>query len=1087
VLTRLTAPAWYTDANLLSLVICRAVNLSVEGGNCDASCFAYATLGLLAGPRFDDYRAGFRFGRLGYDLVETRGLKRFQARTYMNFGNVVLPWTRHVREGRDLVRRAFKAANETGDLVFAAFCCHHVNTNLLAAGDPLDEVQAEAEFGIAFAQKMRFGLGIDFVAVQLALVRTLRGSTPHFGCFDDEQFDERGIERRFSENPNLAIAECWYWIRKLQARFFAGDYAAALESSERAQPLLWTSPSLFDTAEYHFYGALARSASCESAAAGQRPQHVEALVAHHRQLEIWAANCPENFENRAALVGAEIARIEGRALDAMGLYEQAVRSARENGFVHNEALANELAGRFYLDRGLEKNGHAHLRDARACYALWGADGKTKQLDRLYPHLAAAERHRPAADNGSPVQQLDVASVVKASHAISGEIVLADLVDTLMRIVLENAGAQTGHLLLLRDERLVLTAEAGIEQQRIQVRLHRDPAPPESALPASIINYVRRSRERVLLADATQSNLFSTDGYFASRQPKSVLCLPIMRRSTLIGLLYLENNLATHAFTSERVTVLELLASQAAISLENALLYTQLREREARIRRLVESNVIGVHFWDLSGGLTEANDAFLRTVGYSRQDLLSGNVSWASMTPQEYRAADAHAIEELAQSGTFQPYEKEYIRKDGERVPVLLAGAAFEGSSEQGVAFILDLTERKAAEAELARSEEVLREQASLLDLTHDTVFVRDMDDVITYWNHGAEELYGWHREEAVGKTAHQVLQTRFPEPLAEINAQLLRTDRWEGELVHTKRDGAQVVVASRWALQRDERGDPVAVLETNNDITEQRMREHEREEMQRRLQQAAKMEAIGRLAGGIAHDFNNVLSGILGYGETLVEETPEASPLRRYAQNMLTAANRGRALVDQILTYSRSQRGKRTPVDIVGVVAETLELVRGSLPANVRLEARVPESPLIVIGDATQLHQAAMNLCRNAIQAMSAGGTLRVALEAADVADERALSHGTLRPGRHVCLSVEDFGCGMEEATLSRIFEPFFTTKEIGQGTGLGLSIVYAIVADAGGVIDVKSAVKQGSTFAIFLPLVGIAAAAPAETGEYVR
>ncbi|MEA2808342.1 MAG: hypothetical protein QOJ17_2483, partial [Rhodospirillaceae bacterium] len=225
VLSKLSQPAWHTDANLFSLVICRAVNLSLEGGNCDGSCYAYVVLGVIAGPRFGDYQAGFRFGRLGYELVEQRGLKRFQAGTYMNFGNVVLPWSRHVRAGRDLVHRAFEAANQIGDLIFAAYCYHHVNTNLLAAGDPLDEVQVEAERGLAFAQKMRFGLGIDFVAPQLGLIRTLRGSTPNFGCFDDEQFDELRIERRFSENPNLAIAECWYWIRKLQARFFAGDYA----------------------------------------------------------------------------------------------------------------------------------------------------------------------------------------------------------------------------------------------------------------------------------------------------------------------------------------------------------------------------------------------------------------------------------------------------------------------------------------------------------------------------------------------------------------------------------------------------------------------------------------------------------------------------------------------------------------------------------------------------------------------------------------------------------------------------------------------------------------------------------------------
>jgi signal transduction histidine kinase len=260
------------------------------------------------------------------------------------------------------------------------------------------------------------------------------------------------------------------------------------------------------------------------------------------------------------------------------------------------------------------------------------------------------------------------------------------------------------------------------------------------------------------------------------------------------------------------------------------------------------------------------------------------------------------------------------------------------------------------------------------------------------------------------------------------------------------------------------------------DVTERKLAEAERARLEQRLRQAEKMEAVGQFAGGIAHDFNNVLSGILGFGETLVEETTEGSPLRRYSQNVLTAANRGRALTEQILDYSRSQRGKRAPVDIVSVVAETLELVRGSLPANVRLEQDVPESPLVVIGDATQLHQVAMNLCSNAIQAMSAGGTLRVALEAEDAAAERTLSHGTLRPGRHVCLSVEDRGSGMDEATLARIFEPFFTTKEIGRGTGLGLSIVYAIVADSGGVIDVKSVVKQGSTFAIYLPLDEIAA-----------
>jgi len=265
------------------------------------------------------------------------------------------------------------------------------------------------------------------------------------------------------------------------------------------------------------------------------------------------------------------------------------------------------------------------------------------------------------------------------------------------------------------------------------------------------------------------------------------------------------------------------------------------------------------------------------------------------------------------------------------------------------------------------------------------------------------------------------------------------------------------------------------------DITERKNAQAERERLQQRLRQAEKMEAVGRLAAGIAHDFNNVLAGVFAYGEMIFEKTPEDAALNRYANNVLIAATRGRELVEQILAYSRSQIGKRARIDIGLVVAETLELLRGSLPADIRLEASAPQLPLAVIGDATQLHQVVMNLCSNAIQATSAGGTVRVALEAVELPAERALSNGTLRPGNYVRLTVEDSGAGMAVATLSRIFEPFFTTKDIGRGTGLGLSLVYAIVTDAGGAIDVHSMLDQGSTFAIYLPR---AQGAPATADE---
>jgi PAS domain S-box-containing protein len=710
VLTKLATPAWHTDANLLSLVICRAVNLSLEGGNCDGSCYAYVVLGLLAGPHFGDYQAGFRFGRLGYELVERRGLTRFQVRTYFNFGSIVTPWTRPVRAGRDLVRRAFEAANKIGDLTFAGYCCAHLNTNLLAAGDPLDEVQGEAQRGLAFAQKARFGFVIDSIAAQLGLIRTLRGATPKFGCFDDEQFDELRMERRFSSNPELALPECWYWIRKLQARFLAGDYAAALDASERAQRLLWTSPSMFETAEYHFYGALSRAGSCESAAAVQRRQHVEALVAHHRQLEIWAANCPGNFENRAALVGAEIARIEGRALDAMDLYEQAIRSARANGFVHNEGVANELAARFYKARGFDMIGHAYLQKARYCYLRWGAAGKVRQLDELDPQLRQEE---PVPGSGStigaPVEHLELATVLNVSQAVSGEIVLDKLLDTLMRTAIEHAGAERGLLTLARGAEQRIAAEATTRGDAVIVH-PRDQTVTADLLPESVLRYVLRTQESVILDDATVENPFSTDRYVREQQVRSILCLPLLNQAKLIGVLYLENNLAPRVFVPARIAVLKLLASQAAISLENTRLYHDLEEREAKIRRLVDANIIGIFIWSLDGEILEANEAFLLTVGYDREDLASGRLRWTDLTPAEWLDRDLQQyVPELKMSGSLQPFEKEYFRKDGSRVPVLIGVAAFDKECHQGVACVLDLTERKRAEEERTR---MLRAEAA---------------------------------------------------------------------------------------------------------------------------------------------------------------------------------------------------------------------------------------------------------------------------------------------------------------------------------------------------------------------------------------
>jgi PAS domain S-box-containing protein len=733
VLTKVLSPAQFTDANFLSLAVCRAVNLSLERGNSDGSCVTYVWLGMIAGPHFGNYKAGFRFGRLGYELVEQCGLKRFQARTYLWFGQWVMPWTKHVEAGRDLMRRAFETANKVGDLTVAAYSCDALNTNLLAAGDPLPEVQRQAENGLEFARKARFGIVIGVITGQLGLIRSLRGLTPKFGYFDDEQFDELRFERHLASETVFALPECWYWIRKLQARFFAGDYASAVDASLRAQRLLWTSPSIFrgaaiflETAEYHFYAALSHAGFCDSAfsdrdgptssRSAKDRQHFEALAAHHRQLEAFAENCPENFENRAALVGAEIARIEGRDLDAMRLYEQAIRSSHTNGFVHNEALASELAARFYVARGFNLIAHAYLRKARFCYLRWGAAGKVRQLDELYPGLREDEPvPGPTSTIGTPVENLDLATVIKVSQAVSGEIVLEKLIDTLMRTAIENAGAERGLLILRRGVEQWIEAEATTSGDTIIVR-SGEASVAEATVPQSIIHYVLRTEESVILDDASVQNPFSTDDYIRQQHARSVLCLPLIKQARLIGVLYLENNLAPHVFTPARIAVLKLLASQAAISLENTYLYRDLEEREAKIRRLVDANIVGIFIWNLDGKIIGANEAFLHMVGYSRDDLASGRVRWTDLTPADWRDRDERAIVEVKATGTVQPYQKEYIRKDGSRVPVLLGAAFFERSENEGVAFVLDLSERKRSEEALRRSEEAW--QKAQAELAH---------------------------------------------------------------------------------------------------------------------------------------------------------------------------------------------------------------------------------------------------------------------------------------------------------------------------------------------------------------------------------
>jgi predicted ATPase/signal transduction histidine kinase len=584
VLTAVEEPSYFVDQNLRCLVISRIVNLSLERGNSDGSCVAYVQLGWLVGPRFGDYQAAFRFGQLGLDLVEKRGLERFRTRVSQCFGYFINPWSRHLRSSLELLRRSFTTAQEAGDLKYAVYACDRLATILLAAGVPLGDVKREAETGLEFARKAKFGYIVDIIIGQLRFIRSLLGLTASLSSFSDSEFDEIRFEQNLQANPHSVFARCWYWIRKLQAYFFAGEYALALEAAAKAEPLLQTGPGHFEWAEYIFYGALTRAARYDSASSDEKVRYREALAAHHKQMVVWAENCPENFGNRAALVAAEIARIEGRELDAESLYEKAIQSGREYGFVQNEAIAHEVAARFYSGRGFETIAHAYLRSARYCYLRWGALGKVRQIDQSYSPLYEERSSSSSITTiGTPVVQLDVGTVVKASQAVSSEIVLDKIIESLMRIAVEHAGAERGVLVAARGTELQIEAEAKTDRGMIKVAL-RQAATTLADLPESVLHYVVRTRESVVLHDAAVANLFSRDEYLGRKRTRSILCLPIVKQAKLVSVLYLENNLTAGAFTPDRIAVLELLASQAAISLEHAQLYADLQQENIERQR-----------------------------------------------------------------------------------------------------------------------------------------------------------------------------------------------------------------------------------------------------------------------------------------------------------------------------------------------------------------------------------------------------------------------------------------------------------------------------------------------------------------------
>ncbi len=378
----------------------------------------------------------------------------------------------------------------------------------------------------------------------------------------------------------------------------------------------------------------------------------------------------------------------------------------------------------------------------------------------------------------------------------------------------------------------------------------------------------------------------------------------------------------------------------------------------------------------------------------------------------------------------------------------------------------ELEERVAERTlQVSRSEAKLREQADLLNLAHEAIFTKDLQDVIQFWSRGAAEIYGWTEQEAVGKKARELLKSAFSEPLDDIEAKLLATGFWHGEITHETKSGSRRVLLSRWALRRDVVGAPSGVLEINTDITEARR-------VEEKLRHAQRMESIGQLAGGVAHDFNNLLGAIIGFSELTLDQMNPSDPLRRYQEEIKKAGEKAVLVTRQLLAFSRKQVLQPRILNLAEVTRGMEVMLRRLIGEHIQVAVQADPETGQIKADSGQIEQIIMNLAVNARDAMPRGGKLSIGVRNAEMDDSYVQLLPAARAGSYVLLVVSDTGCGMDAATKERIFEPFFTTKPEGKGTGLGLATVYGIVQQNGGNIWVYSEPGIGSTFKVYLPRV---------------
>jgi predicted ATPase/signal transduction histidine kinase len=583
ILLDMTISVYICNPYRLLAIASKIIELTFKFGNSPAACVGYAIYGAAVCAGFGNYRKGHDLGALALEVNDRFGQSGVGAKVMFYYAVAISHWRRHLQVSTKCCLQGLHQALENGDLNFAGYHIQYLLVFLFASGAPLEAVDAECAKHTDFIVNSKDGNAYNYIISLRQTIKCLQGQTRNHTILDDENFREAvHIQRMINQDIQIVLLR--HYVLKLQLLYIMGDIDGALQAGQLCARRIDYHLGTIVVPEFYFYQSLACLAHYSSLSLRKRLSLKSRLRLSLITLGKMARNCPANFEHKLLLIKGEIARANGHFEKALVSFQRAIDSARTHGYLHMEAMGCELAAKLLLDRGLHTLARAFMQEANGCYLKWGAPAKSDLLRRTYPQLLAEKLPGSPQAGSLPI---DYATVTSALQAVSTEIVLDRLLEKLMKIVIENAGAQRVLFVLPQGDGFEVKARSSIGGP-IRITSQTMPAPTEDELLLPVLHYVNHTHDPLVVDDVQLHPDFRTDPYVIHNKPKSLFCLPVLRQSDLVAILYFENNITTGAFTPDRVETVQLIASQAAISIENARLYEEVTKKERDLKALSEN-------------------------------------------------------------------------------------------------------------------------------------------------------------------------------------------------------------------------------------------------------------------------------------------------------------------------------------------------------------------------------------------------------------------------------------------------------------------------------------------------------------------